>query len=173
MPRAASPNAAARIKLLWRSPANTTTWEQSHRVESQRILPVRSRRRLKTLPNSRCREQVSDGYDEPLMHTMYVDKTSGCSPCGALSRLSRAHPAKRHFVLGFANDADDIKRAFGIAPRCSLKRRAKTSCTISSRPRRDGYTEQVKFVQLYLDGADVDQLHPLLDTSVHEYVELG
>ena len=54
------------------------------------------------------------GYDEPLLHTMYVDKTlSGIKAVQTLSRLNRAHPKKHDvFVLDFLNDADTIRDAF-------------------------------------------------------------
>lgn len=120
------------------------------------------------------------GYDEPLMHTMYVDKTlSGVLAVQALSRLNRAHPAKRDtFVLDFANDADDIKHAFDPYYRTTVLAEEtdpnKLHDFITDLDHMAIYTsEQVnKFVQRYLGGADVDQLHPLLDASVHEYVDL-
>jgi type I restriction enzyme R subunit len=46
-----------------------------------------------------CAEKFQTGYDEPLLHTMYVDKTlSGVKAVQTLSRLNRAHPAKRLFA---------------------------------------------------------------------------
>ena len=63
-----------------------------------------------------CADKFQTGYDEPLLHTMYVDKTlAGVQAVQTLSRLNRAlhSPAKRDvFVLDFANDADAIKMAF-------------------------------------------------------------
>ena len=54
------------------------------------------------------------GFDQPLLHTMYVDKKlGGVNAVQTLSRLNRTHPEKRDtMVLDFANDADDIKAAF-------------------------------------------------------------
>jgi len=54
------------------------------------------------------------GFDEPLLHTMYVDKKlGGVNAVQTLSRLNRIHPNKKDtMVLDFANDADDIKKAF-------------------------------------------------------------
>ncbi len=52
-----------------------------------------------------CVDKFQTGYDEPLLHTMYVEKT--------LSRLNRAHPKKHDvFVLDFLNDADTIRDDF-------------------------------------------------------------
>ena len=120
------------------------------------------------------------GYDEPLMHTMYVDKMlSGVLAVQTLSRLNRAHPAKRDtFVLDFANDADDIKRAFDPYYRTTVLAEEtdpnKLHDLVNDLDAMAIYTpEQVdEFVRLYLEGAGVDKLHPLLDASVHEYIEL-
>lgn len=54
------------------------------------------------------------GYDQPLLHTMYVDKQlSDVKAVQTLSRLNRCHPKKKDtFVLDFANEPADIQRAF-------------------------------------------------------------
>src|SRR6185312_14718032 len=57
-----------------------------------------------------CADKFQTGYDEPLLHTMYVDKVlSGVQAVQTLSRLNRAHPDKYDaFVLDFVNSADGI-----------------------------------------------------------------
>jgi type I restriction enzyme R subunit len=60
-------------------------------------------------------DKYQTGFDEPLLHTMYVDKLlSDIQAVQTLSRLNRAKkPEKREtFVLDFFNTADDIQRAF-------------------------------------------------------------
>jgi type I restriction enzyme, R subunit len=54
------------------------------------------------------------GFDQPLLHTMYVDrKLGGVGAVQTLSRLNRTHPEKKGtLVLDFANEADEIKAAF-------------------------------------------------------------
>jgi type I restriction enzyme R subunit len=54
------------------------------------------------------------GFDEPLLHTMYVDKKlGGVNAVQTLSRLNRQHPAKEEtMVLDFENDAESIQEAF-------------------------------------------------------------
>jgi len=54
------------------------------------------------------------GFDQPLLHTMYVDKKlGGVNAVQTLSRLNRIHPEKRGtMVLDFANEADEIRQAF-------------------------------------------------------------
>ena len=61
-----------------------------------------------------CADKFQTGYDEPLLHTMYVDKTlAGIKAVQTLSRLNRAHPDKTNtFVLDFMNTADTIRDAF-------------------------------------------------------------
>ncbi|MGI8702635.1 MAG: type I restriction endonuclease subunit R [Nocardioidaceae bacterium] len=59
-------------------------------------------------------EKYQTGYDEPLLHTMYVDKLlAGVKAVQTLSRLNRTHPGKSDtFVLDFANSAEKIQEAF-------------------------------------------------------------
>ncbi|HQN09483.1 MAG TPA: type I restriction endonuclease, partial [Thermoanaerobaculia bacterium] len=69
-----------------------------------------------------CADKFQTGYDEPLLHTMYVDKVlSGIKAVQTLSRLNRAHPLKHDvFVLDFMNDADTIREAFADYYRTTL-----------------------------------------------------
>ena len=59
-------------------------------------------------------DKFQTGYDEPLLHTMYVDKPlSGIKAVQTLSRLNRAHPKKHDtFILDFLNGSDGIEFAF-------------------------------------------------------------
>jgi type I restriction enzyme R subunit len=59
-------------------------------------------------------EKFQTGFDQPLLHTMYVDKTlTGLNAVQTLSRLNRTHPGKVDtFVLDFRNDTEDIQKAF-------------------------------------------------------------
>jgi len=61
-----------------------------------------------------CADKFQTGYDEPLLHTMYVDKVlSSIKAVQTLSRLNRANPVKHDtFVLDFMNDADTTRDAF-------------------------------------------------------------
>ena len=61
-----------------------------------------------------CADKFQTGYDEPLLHTMYVDKIlSGIKAVQTLSRLNQAHSQKYDvFILDFANNADTIREAF-------------------------------------------------------------
>lgn len=59
-------------------------------------------------------EKYQTGFDQPLLHTMYVDKKlAGVAAVQTLGRLNRIHPGKEHpFVLDFVNTVDDIRDAF-------------------------------------------------------------
>ncbi len=59
-------------------------------------------------------EKYQTGFDQPLLHTMYVDKRlGGIQAVQTLSRLNRIHPLKEDtFVLDFVNDRDEIREAF-------------------------------------------------------------
>jgi type I restriction enzyme R subunit len=54
------------------------------------------------------------GFDEPLLHTMYVDKKlGGVNAVQTLSRLNRTHPQKEEtIVLDFENEKEKIEKAF-------------------------------------------------------------
>ncbi|QDK81271.1 type I restriction endonuclease subunit R [Spirosoma sp. KCTC 42546] len=60
-------------------------------------------------------EKYQTGFDQPLLHTMYVDKRlAGIQAVQTLSRLNRTHPLKEDtFVLDFVNDREEIREAFG------------------------------------------------------------
>lgn len=120
------------------------------------------------------------GYDEPLLHTMYVDKPlSGVLAVQTLSRLNRAHPAKHDtFVLDFANDAEEIQRAFEPYYRTTILGEEtdpnKLHDLINDLDAFGIYTPEhvEEFVSRYLAGERRDELDPLLDSCVAEYVEL-
>ncbi len=59
-------------------------------------------------------EKFQTGFDQPLLHTMYVDKVlTGLNAVQTLSRLNRIHPDKDDtFVLDFRNELEEIQEAF-------------------------------------------------------------
>lgn len=59
-------------------------------------------------------EKYQTGFDQPLLHTMYVDKRlAGIQAVQTLSRLNRTHPLKEDtFILDFVNDPEEIRKAF-------------------------------------------------------------
>ena len=126
-----------------------------------------------------CADKFQTGYDEPLLHTMYVDKTlSDIKAVQTLSRLNRAHPKKHDvFVLDFLNDADAIQEAFAPFYRSTvLADETDPNKLHDLQADLDGtqvYSrEQIDvLVDRYLGGADRDRLDPILDTCVAAYVD--
>ncbi len=59
-------------------------------------------------------EKYQTGFDQPLLHTMYVDKRlAGIQAVQTLTRLNRVHPLKEDtFILDFVNDREEIRLAF-------------------------------------------------------------
>ena len=122
-------------------------------------------------------DKFQTGYDEPLLHTMYVDKPlSGIKAVQALSRLNRAHPQKHDtFVLDFLNDADTIEAAFADYYRTTiLSEETDPNKLHNLKADLDGYqvyawNQVEELVEKYLGGADRDQLDPLLDACVAIY----
>jgi type I restriction enzyme, R subunit len=126
-----------------------------------------------------CADKFQTGYDEPLLHTMYVDKIlSGIRAVQTLSRLNRGRPQKHDvFVLDFVNDADTIQEAFADYYRTTiLAEETDPNKLHDLKAALDGYQvygqgQIDELVELYLGGADRDRLDPILDTCVAVYKE--
>ena len=126
-----------------------------------------------------CADKFQTGYDEPLLHTMYVDKTlAGIKAVQTLSRLNRAHPKKHDvFVLDFLNEADDIQEAFEPFYRATVLADETDPDKLNDlQSDLDGVQvySQIQIdslVSQYLEGADRDRLDPILDESVAAYME--
>src|SRR5712692_8248931 len=126
-----------------------------------------------------CADKFQTGYDEPLLHTMYVDKIlSGIKAVQTLSRLNRAHPKKHDvFVLDFINDAKTIETAFADYYRTTiLSEQTDPNKLHDLKAALDGYQVYAdshvdELVALYLAGADRDKLDPILDACVATYRE--
>jgi type I restriction enzyme R subunit len=124
-----------------------------------------------------CADKFQTGYDEPLLHTMYVDKAlSGIKAVQTLSRLNRAHPKKHDvFVLDFQNDTEVIEKSFADYYRTTILSKEtdpnKLHTLKNELDQHQVYSpEQVDaLVVLYLDGADRDRLDPILDACVAVY----
>ena len=124
-----------------------------------------------------CADKFQTAYDEPLLHTRYVDKTrSGIKAVQTLSRLNRAHPKKHDvFVRGFLNDADTIRDAFADYYRATILADEtdpnKLHDLQADLDRAQVYSEEQvdEFVRRYLGGAERDRLDPILDACVAVY----
>jgi len=124
-------------------------------------------------------DKFQTGYDEPLLHTMYVDKPlAGIKAVQTLSRLNRAHPQKHDcFVLDFQNNSDTITQAFQdyyqttiLADETDPNKLHDLKAALDS---AQVYTaEQVEHVVArFLSGQARDTLDPILDACVAEYLQ--
>ena len=119
------------------------------------------------------------GYDEPLLHTMYVDKVlTDIKAVQTLSRLNRACPLKRDtFVLDFAENEEAVKEAFSKFYRTTILADEtdpnKLFDLISTLEHHQVYSaEEVEhLVELYINNAERDKLDPILDLCVARYEE--
>ena len=125
-----------------------------------------------------CADKFQTGYDEPLLQTMYVDKTlSGVKAVQTLSRLNRAYPDKSDvFVLDFMNDTETIERAFVdyyqttiLAEETEPNRLHDLKAALDG---RQVYSDEQRdeFVRRFLDGVQRDKLDPILDSCVETYL---
>ena len=124
-----------------------------------------------------CADKFQTGYDEPLLHSMYVDKAlSGIKAVQTLSRLNRAHPQKHDcFVLDFQNNSETITLAFQDYYRTTLLAEEtdpnKLHDLKAALDSAQVYTpEQVQqIVERFLSGAERDKLDLILDACVAVY----
>ena len=126
-------------------------------------------------------DKFQTGYDEPLLHTMYVDKVlTDIKAVQTLSRLNRAHPQKHDTcVLDFANDTDTIVEAFSRYYRTTILS-AETdpnqlSDLIHALEQHQVYAEYHvdTVVDLFLHGAERDRLDPYIDQCAENYKALS
>lgn len=126
-----------------------------------------------------CADKFQTGYDEPLLHTMYVDKPlSGIKAVQTLSRLNRAHPQKRDvFVLDFQDNAEAVLAAFSDYYRTTLLSEETDPNKLHDLRRElddaDVYTPQQieEVVDRFLAGESRETLDPVLDLCVARYLE--
>jgi type I restriction enzyme R subunit len=126
-----------------------------------------------------CADKFQTGYDEPLLHTMYVDKPlSGIKAVQTLSRLNRAHPQKRDcFILDFQNNSADVNLSFQDYYRTTMLSEETDPNKINDLKgdldRAQVYSqEQVDlFVSLFLSDADRQMLDPILDSCAQQYID--
>ena len=113
------------------------------------------------------------GFDQPLLHTMFVDKKlGGVNAVQTLSRLNRSHPLKDNtFVLDFANTAEDIEKAFAPYFESTILGEATDPNKLfdlqDALDNFQVYTREqvVEFSDKILANVPIDQLHALLDDS--------
>ena len=122
-------------------------------------------------------DKFQTGYDQPLLHTMYVDKVlSDVKAVQTLSRLNRCHPKKRDtFVLDFANDAEAIQQSFQRYYKTTILSKEtdpnKLNDLIMEIEAANIYTEEeVRTLnEKYWAGAEREQIDPIINQSVERF----
>lgn len=125
-------------------------------------------------------EKFQTGYDQPLLHTMYVDRIlTDVKAVQTLSRLNRCHPKKRDtFVLDFANDADSIRESFQRFYKTTILSKEtdpnKLNDLILEIEAANIYTETdiYSLNEKYWSGAPREEIDPIINTSVEKFKEL-
>ena len=119
------------------------------------------------------------GFDEPMLHTMYVDKKlQGVLAVQALSRLNRCNwklGKTDTFVLDFYNPVDDIKAAFDpFYTATSLSEPTDVNVLHDLKDVLDNFgiydwSEVTTFNEKFFASAEAEELHPIIDTVVARF----
>lgn len=125
-------------------------------------------------------DMFQTGFDEPLLHTMYVDKLLyDIKAVQTLSRLNRSHPQKYDtFVLDFANKPEDIAKSFSTYYKTTILSGEtdpnKLYDLVATMENYQVYTKNDidSIVNNYLNGAERDKLDPYLDACTAIYKQL-
>lgn len=125
-------------------------------------------------------DKFQTGYDEPLLHTMYVDKTlRGVRTVQTLSRLNRTWPKKKDTcVIDFVNTCDDVERDFQDFYKTTILSREtdpnKLNDLLQNIERHGIYTEaEVETLnQKFWGKASRKEIDPILDTCRDRFVQL-
>ncbi len=126
-----------------------------------------------------CADKFQTGYDEPLLHTMYVDKPlAGIKAVQTLSRVNRAHPEKHDvFVLDFQNNTETITEAFADYYRTTVlseetdPNKLHDLKTALDNAQVYAPAQVQALVDLFMSGVERDKLDPILDACVAVYKE--
>lgn len=119
------------------------------------------------------------GFDEPLLHSMYVDKRlQGVLAVQALSRLNRCNAKMQKqdtFILDFYNTASEIKDAFDpFYTATSLSEPTDVNVLHDLKDALEDaelYTNDdiELFNQKFFDGVDAEELHPIIDQCADRF----
>ncbi len=153
-----------------------------HTEDSLNGFPEKDIRRLFKTPAYRLlvvANKFLTGFDEPLLHTMYVDKKlQGVLAVQTLSRLNRCNPkmAKQNtFILDFYNTAQEIKDAFDpFYTATSLIEPTDINVLHDAKDELDeaevyDQDDVERFNELFFKKAPPEQLHPIIDHCVARF----
>lgn len=126
-------------------------------------------------------DKFQTGYDEPLLHTMYVDKPlHGLQAVQTLSRLNRTMPGKHETsVIDFVNTTEDIEDAFQPYYKTTLLSKEtdpnKLNDLLATIEEYDIYTDEEldTFIKKYWSNTPRTEIDPLLDTMAARFNALS
>ena len=122
-------------------------------------------------------DKFQTGYDEPLLHTMYVDKPlHGVKTVQTLSRLNRTRPKKNDTcVLDFVNKHEDIEHDFQEFYKTTILSQEtdpnKLNDLLATIEQYEIYTtDEVELLnEKFWNNAPRQEIDPILDTSVERF----
>ena len=127
--------------------------------------------------------KFTTGFDEPLLHSMYVDKRlQGVQAVQTLSRLNRCNPKMEKndtFVLDFYNKTEDIKEAFDpFYTSTMLSEATDVNALYDWKDTLDDvgvyeWSEVEQFNELFWNEKPDDELHPVADIAARRFDQLG
>jgi type I restriction enzyme, R subunit len=118
------------------------------------------------------------GFDQPLLHTMYVDKKlTDVQAVQTLSRLNRAFKPDKEdtFVLDFFNTVDEIKEAFKPYYTTTVLSEETDANKLNDlqdaldKAQVYSLDEVIRFTDLYLNKADREELDPIINSCVQQF----
>jgi type I restriction enzyme R subunit len=127
-------------------------------------------------------EKFQTGFDQPLLHTMYVDKVlTGLNAVQTLSRLNRIHPDKADtFVLDFRNETEEIVEAFEPYYGRTVAPPTNPNLLFDTRRRLDDFDvlrpDEVEAAVALLLAGDTKshgKVYAALDPAIERFVALG
>ncbi|MTD44854.1 DEAD/DEAH box helicase [Conexibacter sp. W3-3-2] len=127
-------------------------------------------------------EKYQTGFDQPLLHTMYVDKKlEGVKAVQTLSRLNRIYPGKTDtFVLDFANDTEQIQDAFAPFFEATIAEPTDPNLLYNAAARLDEFAvidrdETATFTAAFLGSGESANasLYAQLDPAIERYAALA
>ena len=125
-------------------------------------------------------EKFQTGFDQPLLHTMYVDKKlAGLRAVQTLSRLNRTCLGKDStFILDFVNEAEDVQKAFQPYYQATILSKGvdpNKLYTLQKSVDKFGiidYEDVEKFVKYWYTTEDQSKLHKTLTAAVERFEKL-
>lgn len=125
-------------------------------------------------------EKYQTGFDQPLLHTMFVDKAlSGVKAVQTLSRLNRIAPNKEDtFILDFVNNEEDILKAFApYYEETVLQEEIDPNIIYTMKSTLDAYQVYTKediekFAKLYYSNT-MANASSIIENAIGEYMELN